>query len=394
MAQLSGHEQAQYNYNREYIPRYSADALMSPYYPHECGNKLPTGYVVTEFVETPDSCNLSDIWHEISEDPINQIKISHSISKMMLSVASEPKKRIGCFIVNNNCIVTLNNRPVLHTTSVFQRKAVSPTDPGDRTFTSTKEFVEKMLQVKDLGLVQQPNGCATEKQCRDQMAFRVILRSLKDNFLKRDLGDGLFIPQLADLDVRHLRVDSNLNITCLLDIESLCVLPVETFQEPHWLLGVHVKDAEDTYKYSDARKFFMDCFRQQEFLLATETTKFLSTTSHVSLHHCMTDMWHSRGFWFMASIMSPTSMYDQAYKEMLTRFSTLSFREIEEVRASLWGDSHAVVNTMTTERNEYLAKVDFVFRRVSEDASADVSEDALSDTLSDVSMDVSKDASG
>ncbi|KAH7019761.1 hypothetical protein EDB80DRAFT_207256 [Ilyonectria destructans] len=393
VAQLGAQEQSQFNYNQEYIPRFSPDALMSPFYPHECGNKLPTGYVVTELVETPDSCNLSEIWDQISDDPINQIKISHSISKLMLAVASEPKKRIGCFIVNNNCIVTLNNRPILHTTSVFQRKTVSPTSPGDRTFTSTKEFIEKMLQVKDLGLVQQPNGCATEQQCRDQMAFRVILRSLKDNFLKRDLGDGLFIPQLADLDLQHLRVDKNLNITCLLDIESLCVLPVETFQEPHWLLGVHVQDAENTYKYSDARKFFMDCFRQQEFLMDTETTRFLSTTSNVSLHHCMTDMWHSRGFWFMASIMSPTSMYDQAYKEMLTRFSTLSFGEIEEVRASLWGDSGAVVNKMTTERNEYLAKVDLVFRRVSEDTSADGSEDTSEDPSADVCGDTLSDVS-
>ncbi|KAH6973810.1 hypothetical protein BKA56DRAFT_491328 [Ilyonectria sp. MPI-CAGE-AT-0026] len=385
VAQLGEHEQDKYKYNRELIPRYSPDALMSPYYPHECGNKLPAGYVVMELVETPGTCNLADVWEQIADDPIHQIKISHSISKLMLTVARQPKNRIGCFIVNNNCVVTLNSRPVMHTTSIFQRKMVSPTRPGDGPFTTTEEFVEKMLQVKDLGLVQQPNGCATEQECRSQMAYRVILRSLKDNFLKHDLDDGLFIPQLADLDFRHLRVDKNLNITCLLDIESLCVLPVETFQEPHWLLGLHVQDAENTYQYSNARRFFMDCFKQQEFLMATETTKFLSGTPHVSLHGCMTDMWHSRGFWFMASIMSPTSMYDQAYNEMLTRFSTLSFREIEEVRASLWGDSRAVLDKMNADREAYLAQVDVIFRRASGDTSPDASEDVRGGTLSDVS---------
>lgn len=399
MAQLGEDPQAKYKYNRELITRCSPDALMSPYYPHECGNKLPAGYVVMEFVDTSGTCNLADVWDQIADDQIQQIKLFHSISKLMLSIAKHPKNRIGCFIVNNNCVVALNSRPVMHTTSVFQRKKVSPTRPGDGPFITTEEFVEKMLQIKDLGLVQQPNGCATEQECRSQMAYRVILRSLKDNFLKHDLDDGLFIPQLADLDVRHLRVDKNLNITCLLDIESLCVLPVETFQEPHWLLGLHVQDAENTYQYTNARRYFMNCFRQQEFLMATETSKFLATTPHVSLHGCMTDMWHSRGFWFMASIMSPTSMYDQAYNEMLTRFSTLSFREIEEVRASLWGDSRAVLDKMNADREAYLAQVDVIFRRVpavtssdaSEDARvSDVSEEALSEAFSGFSMDASE----
>ncbi|KAF7537807.1 hypothetical protein G7Z17_g12776 [Cylindrodendrum hubeiense] len=366
VAQTEAKSHLAYEVLNESVAGGNCDALVSNYIADECGNKMPadTGYMIFEYIEGANIQKLSDTWDLYADDSVRQATLRLSIARLMISLASAPKSKIGSFAFSDNSLVTLTNRPLCNASLKMERSGVPRVTEQGTTYNSTKAFVADMLKLHDSRISKQPDAIKNAEKCREQMGFRALLRGLAQHFIRHDLGDGVFVAQLLDLDINHIAVDSAWNITYLFDLESICVLPVEALQEPEWLCGLLVEEGPNQLTYEQAREGFMDAFEELESDMKPKTTNTISLTQ------TMEEMWQGRGFWFFVSLLSPHGMYDLVYPKLRARFMQLSVQEIEEVSVSLWGhDPERVVTKITNGHKKYLDKVHAAFSSETTDTS-------------------------
>ena len=71
------------------------------------------------------------------------------------------------------------------------------------------------------------------------------MRAVLHHFTRREYRHGPFVSTLTDLHQGNIFVDNQWHITCLIDLEWACSLPIELQCPPHWLSGRAVDDIED-----------------------------------------------------------------------------------------------------------------------------------------------------
>ncbi|KAK3335106.1 hypothetical protein B0T19DRAFT_113 [Cercophora scortea] len=331
--------------------------LISQYIPLRItatNHRVPSAYVLLEYIDPAIGQMLSNTWNKHREDPARRQRLFQGMSKIMLSLARLPQPRIGAFQFNNDGTITLSKRPLCCTIMLLENDGAPRTMQGNDTYTCTDAYASDMLTFHDNRFLNQPNAIYSEDDCRAQMAVKTLLRAFAHQYIKREYRCGPFLLQLTDFHASNIFVDDEWNITCLVDLEWLCALPPEMLNVPHRLTGCCVDEIEGEkyHEFDKVRREFMDAFREQE-----SRTK---VNHEVTISGLMQHMWESKGMWFWYCLSSVNAMYIILDGHLCRPGSFPS--SAEKVVSRFWcQDPEAVVQKKLADRKAYDAELASIF---------------------------------
>lgn len=200
----------------------------------------------------------------------------------------------------------------------------------DETYSCTEPFVADMLTLHQNYFFSNPNAVLDAADCRGQMAIHTLLHMLSHHYIKRERRYGPYALQFIDLHASNILVDDSWNVTCVIDLEWICSLPIEMLAVPYWLTGCSIDEIEcDEYnKFDQVRQEFMEAFTQEEEQMPIKHEVFLADS--------MQEMWESKGVWFWHSIDSVNAMLEVVADHIYPRFSLRMGPKLEGMLASLW----------------------------------------------------------
>ncbi|KAH8593123.1 hypothetical protein B0O99DRAFT_653521 [Bisporella sp. PMI_857] len=256
----------------------------------------------------------------------------HSPSTNALSLARIPQPRIGSFRFHDNGTITLTNRPLTCSIIVLENDGTPRTIPRNNTYPSTEPFIADLFTFHDKRFLSHPNAIFDEKDCHSEMAAKAMLRALAHRYVPQDQWNGPFFLQLDDLHASNIFIDDDWNVTCFIDLEWVCALPVENLS---------------------IREEFMNIFEEEERKVVAE--------HGFSLAQIMRETWESGGMWFWLSIMTTNAMYYLFTYHICPRISSPVFKE-EEFLSKFWSEDAAkVVKTKIEEYHVYETELKQIF---------------------------------
>ncbi|KAF2761187.1 hypothetical protein EJ05DRAFT_497744 [Pseudovirgaria hyperparasitica] len=321
---------------------------LSKYTPISIVHNLPTAYMLLEYIKPETGQVLSNTWEMWREDPDRRKRLEKGIAHLMLSLARIPQPRIGAFRFNHDCTITLLNRPLTCATMMLENDGVPRIIQQNDTYLQTEPFVSDMISMHDEYLVSNPNAVYSAEDCRSQMSIRTLLRALSHHYIRRERRNGPFILQFTDFHASNIFVDEEWNITCLIDLEWVCALPVEMLAVPYWLTGRCIDELRNEHfdEFNRVRQEFMHMFEEEERGMASER--------NFSLARIMNKMWESRGVWFWYSLESFNAILFVIEEHICPRFSPYLSPECEKVLSRFWReDSGMVVEQKVNDQKQY-----------------------------------------
>ncbi|CZT13271.1 hypothetical protein WAI453_005405 [Rhynchosporium graminicola] len=331
--------------------------LLSRYTKNPSGHRLSSAYMLLENVRTEDSHTLASNWERHQEDPIRRYNLSRSIARIMLSLARFPQSKIGSFQFHPNGTVTLTNRPLICTAMIHENEGAPMSMQRETTYTSTEPFVADMFHFHDKRFSGHPNVIDDAEDCREEMAIRLLNRMVAHHYIRQDHRNGPYFLQLNDFHASNVFVDSDWNITSLIDLEWICALPVELLEVPYWLSGCEIDEPrkERWEDFNVVRKEFLKIFEAEACVVRAE--------HGISLAKIMRESWESGGVWFWHGITSQNAMTLLFKQHIQPRFlgKSLAGSE-EEMLSSFWSeDSGKVVQRKVEELEKYKGEVESLF---------------------------------
>jgi len=198
--------------------------------------RLPTAYVLLEYISPNKGEMLSDTWDKHRRDPVRRQKLFRGMARLILSLARIPQPRVGSFQFQNNGIIILSNRPLPCSIIILENEGAPRTISRNETYTCTEPLVADILTFHDNFFLSNLNAAHSTKDCLGQIAAKTMLKALSHYYIQRESRNGPFRLQLTDLHASNIFVNKDWNITCLIDHEWVCALPAEMLSVPLGLL--------------------------------------------------------------------------------------------------------------------------------------------------------------
>ncbi|KAK4033778.1 hypothetical protein C8A01DRAFT_19324 [Parachaetomium inaequale] len=335
-------------------------AFLSRYISQPTAHCIPTAYMLLEQVGSPTSQMLSNTFQKLRADPARRRNLFRGIARPMISLARIPQPRIGSFRFHDNGTVSLTNRPLSCPITMLENDGTPRTIHTNDTYLCTEPFVADMLRFHDGRFLSHLNAVYDDKDCRGEMAAKVMLRALAHRYIRHDFRNGPFVLQLTDFHASNIFVDDEWNITCLIDLEWICALPAEMLAAPYWLTGGATDGIRKGLAEFDAvQAEFTDAFEEEERKAVAAARYGLP----MSLTQVIRKSWESGAVWFWHSLMSTNAMYPLFTHHICPRFSPhrLLFRE-EELMSRIWSEDAAqVVKRKVEEHQQYEEELKSLF---------------------------------
>ncbi|ATY64825.1 hypothetical protein A9K55_005292 [Cordyceps militaris] len=286
-----------------------------------------SSYMLLEYVREEQGTMLVSTWMEHKGDPKHRRTLFRNLSKIMLSLASIPQPCIGSFRFNRDGTIALASRPVTASMMVLENGTAPRTMAPDTTYRTAQSYAAAMLDFHDDKFLAQPNAVFDEADCLLQMAVHTSFRLHAYRFIGQDYNHGPFVLQLTDLNAGNIFVDADWNITCLVDLEWTCSLPVEMLSLPHWLTEASIDQICDKgyHAYNEIRREFM--------AVLAEVERELGNKHSVALSQVMERAWQSDAFWFWSALNSINAMYRLAMDRLSPQ---LADDKTQEAMALFW----------------------------------------------------------
>ncbi|TVY80836.1 hypothetical protein LSUE1_G004210 [Lachnellula suecica] len=317
--------------------------------------RLPTAYMLLEHIGPDIGEELSDTWNELRKDPVQRQNLFRGMARVMLSLARIPQRRIGSFEFHNNGTITLTNRPLPCSVIVLENDGAPRTISRNETYTSTEPFVADMLKLYDDFFLTSPNAVSSMGDCLGQMAAKAMLRALSHHYIQRESRNGPYRLQLTDFHASNIFIDKVGNITCLIDHEWVCALPVEMLSVPYWLTGCAIDDIteEKLCEFEIVHREFMEIFEEEEVKMMSTNLPAITRIMHNS--------WKSGGVWFWHCITSVNAAWSLFDDHIGPRYLPLS-TDSEGILSQYWCQgSSTVANRKVAEREEYEKQLQVLF---------------------------------
>lgn len=333
---------------------------LSPYTAHPTSQRLPTAYMLLEYIGSNTGQMLSNTWEKHRNDPLRRQKLFRGMARLILSLACIPQPRIGSFQFNIDGTVTLTNRPLPCSVIVLENDGAPRSIQRNETYTCTEPFVADMLTLCENSFLTNPSAVYDDKDCRGQMAAGVLLRMLSHHYIKRERRNGPFYLQFTDFHESNIFVDDDWNITCLIDLEWVSALPAEVLAVPYWLTGHGIDEivGDDLCEFDKVRQEFMNIFQEEEVYMALKHKPALASIMH--------EGWKSDAVWLWGCITSTNAMLSLVEDHICPRFSPLSSKA-EEILSQYWSpDSAEIVRRKVADQEEYKKELEILFSKRTE----------------------------
>ncbi|KAH9211319.1 hypothetical protein DL95DRAFT_437273 [Leptodontidium sp. 2 PMI_412] len=298
--------------------------LLSRYTNNPASHRLPAAYMLLENVRSENSQMLSNSWEKHRRDPAHRHTLFQGMARIMLSLARIPQQKIGSFQFCNDGTVTLTNRPLVCTTMILENEGTPMAMQRETTYTSTEPFVADMFNFHDKRFSSHPNVIYDDGDCREEMAGRLLSRMVAHHYIRQDQRNGPFFLQLNDFHASNIFVDTEWNITSLIDLEWVCALPVEILDVPYWLTGCDIgeEQKERWDEFNKVREEFMDILEAEACNVRAE--------HDIPIAQIMRETWESGGVWFWHGITSNNAMSLLFRRHISPRFFKVVQRKVEE----------------------------------------------------------------
>ncbi|PYI01892.1 hypothetical protein BO78DRAFT_423018 [Aspergillus sclerotiicarbonarius CBS 121057] len=196
---------------------------------------------------------------------------------------------IGSFIIDHEGVLILANRPLSIEIQQLENEHI-PTDMHhDYTYSTVDSYVADVLTFHDNRFRYQPNAVNNLGDCVFQLSSLSAMRTISKSFFQREFRRGPFVFSLTDLHQSNIFVDADWNITCLVDLEWACSLPIEMIRPPHWFTNMGVDELVPS-EYEKLRAEFMDALIAEEQEMAGKHNSPL-------LSDVMSKTWATGTFW-------------------------------------------------------------------------------------------------
>ncbi|MCJ1309267.1 hypothetical protein MMC25_002926 [Agyrium rufum] len=330
--------------------------LPSSYTSYPVPHDLQVGFLIIDFIEEDQGRMLSETWEEQKGDKDQRSNLFRGLSKIILSLSQHPLPRIGSFQIDNDGIVSLTNRPLTLELQELENEAIPVTIPRDNTYITTYSYLTDLLECHRNRLRYQPNGAMSTTDCMSQMCILVIMSAVMETFFPRGLHRGPFILTLTDLHISNIFVDSDWNITKLIDLEWACTRPLDMQHPPHWLT-CHAVDQIDVELYDKLREEFMTIFEEEEMATTPTLPNFSQVPDRsILLSRLMREGWENGNFWYSLALDSMTGMHSLFYKHIQPRFdrSHEELSEFYQVVYRYWKpDAYEFIKRKMREKDDY-----------------------------------------
>ncbi|KAI1758624.1 hypothetical protein GGR53DRAFT_226602 [Hypoxylon sp. FL1150] len=301
-----------------WIYRFLDLPLLSSYIHNTSAPAVGTAYTILEYVGPETGQMLSITWAEHANDVARRTRLYHGLAHIMLSLARIPQPLIGAYRLNTiDGSISLTNRPLLCSAVIMESSGAPRTIQPRQTYQSVDSFASDMLTLHDNYLLHQSHAVRDEDDAHERLTIRTLLRAVSHHFITPSTRNRPFLLQLTDIHQSNIFVDSEWNVTCMIDLEWICSLPVEMLSVPYWLTNCSI----DGIIGAEYDRY--DCARQ-EFLAAMDKeaeTAILKPEHNVSVTHNMRKMWLSKGVWFWACIRSLNGWLFVFEDHILPKFS-------------------------------------------------------------------------
>ncbi|KAF2452529.1 hypothetical protein BDY21DRAFT_388542 [Lineolata rhizophorae] len=295
--------------------------VLSQYSRSPIAHHLRTGYMIVEFIEPSRGQMLSKTRDENREEPSRKGDLFRGMARLIISRVPQP--RIGSFRFHADGTIAPINRPLSCSNMILENDGAPRVLQRSDTYTCTDAFISDLFTSHNNRFLGQPNAVYDERDCRGQMAVKMLLRALSHHYLKQELREGPFILQLTDFHASNIFVNQEWNISCLIDLEWICCLPVEMLTVPYWLTGRGIDQIKEKHFH--------------EFNKGREDA-----------------MWESKGVWLWHCLESVNAMYFLLESHLYLRFSsTLSLNAEEIVSQFRCENSEDVVAKKFAEKEQY-----------------------------------------
>ncbi|KAM7212978.1 hypothetical protein V8F06_011632 [Rhypophila decipiens] len=299
------------------------------------GYQLPTAHMLLEHIGPGIGEMLSNTWDAERNNPVKRHTLLRGLAMLLVSLARVPQPRIGSFRFNDDCTVSLSNRPLTCSVMLWENSNMPRTIERDCTYSCANPYVSDLITSQDSMFLSAPNAAFDDEDCRGHMAARSLVRLLSHRFIKREHRYGPFPLQLTDVNTSNIYVDRDWNITCLIDLEWICALPVESLLVPHWLTGCAINKLSEP-EFDKMQREFIHAVQEEE-------SKRTPVGHGFPLARTMEESWHPGVSWLWMAIHS-NAMYSLVWKHIYPRFPVMADRGLAEaVLSGCWREDSAQV---------------------------------------------------
>ncbi|KAK3315789.1 hypothetical protein B0H66DRAFT_575943 [Apodospora peruviana] len=287
---------------------------------------------------------LSNTWDTERENPVKRHTLLQGLALLFVSLARIPQPRIGSFQFNDDCTISLSNRPLSCSLMLWENKR-------DCTYPCAEPYVSDLITCQDNMFLSDPNAAFDDEDCRGHMAARSLVRLLSHRFINREHRYGLFPLQLTDVNRSNIYVDKDWNITCLIDLEWICALPMESLLVPYWLSG-HAINKISEPEFDKIQQEFIHAVEEEERNRIPVGGGFLA--------RIMEENRYSGASWLWTAVYS-SAMYSLVWKHIYPRFP-IDRVKAEEILSGCWReDSTQVIQDKADGLKEYKQLVASLF---------------------------------
>lgn len=163
---------------------------------------------------------------------------------------------------------------------------------------------------------------------------------------------------LTDLHKSNIFVDKDWRITCIIDLEFACSLPVEFLESPSCWLDVEMVHEMAPDDFAPKHAEFLEHLRHEE--------KLQNYQDRESLSSIMEQTWKNGTFWFTLALRDPIAFNQIMYDNILASYFAITANELSKADYSLaaltWRPNISdIIDRKLRDQEKYQKELDQVF---------------------------------
>jgi hypothetical protein len=179
----------------------------------------------------------------------------------------------------------------------------------NRTYSTAEPYFSDLVACHDNRVLRQDipdfmrEGLSHDREVYPSAV--IMMKCLSRRFAMRDLRYGPFVLMFTDLQPSDIFVDSNWNVTSIVDLEWVCARPIEMLHPPYWVVNCSFDfvdfKGENLEDYSPPHGEFTGEFEAEERFLrggVSPYSEIMGKGYSLGLH------------WFVAALDGPDTLYD------------------------------------------------------------------------------------
>ena len=261
-----------------------------------------------------------------------------------MSLSKIPLPRIGSFVINDDGVLCLQNRPLASEIQEMENEGIPIDIPRDCVYATSDSYVVDMLSCHESRLRYQPNAIFSEGDCISQITALTLMKAIFPWIFRRDLRRGPFLFTLTDLHESNIVVDEQWNITCLLDLEWGVSRPAEMFD-----ISLFWQSTPDGLVVDhELREDFIAVLEEEE-----QSAHCPKLAESLSVSAVMKWSWETQAFWYALALRSPKAIIPIFHDHISAKYVDVNQIDLSMNLRYYWPDLTTFIASKIHDKESY-----------------------------------------